>query len=427
MKTMKSLSSEKTTEVTLTNEDQYKFYVVDKGTNLYYSDVGNKKIEDAFKNKQDTVHLNNEDVNMQKKSHVYYREQGKVKHKQSGEEFQVNIHGNKMFIVLKNGEEVRFPQGEEKNLMSVQKSELDIALGFYIIDVKQMLQINRFSGYQRKLQLETVNEPRYRFYVVDNGTNLYYSDVGNKKIEDAFKNKQDTVCLNNEDVNMQKKSHVYYREQGKVKHKQSGEEFQVNSYGNKMFIVLKNGEEVRLPEGEEKNLLSLQKSELDIALGFYMIDVKQMLQINQFSGYQRKLQFETVNESRQRFYVVDKGTNLYYSDVGNKKIEDAFKNKQDTVHLNNEDVNMQKKSHVYYREQGKVKHKQSGEEFQVNIHGNKMFIVLKNGEEVRFPQGEEKNLMSVQKSELDIALGFYIIDVKQMLQINRFSGYQRKL
>ena len=109
MKTMKSLSSEKTTEVTLTNEDQYKFYVVDKGTSLYYSDVGNKKIEDAFKNKQDTVHLNNEDVNMQNKSHVYYREQGKVKHKQSGEEFQVNIHGNKMFIVLKNGEEVRFP------------------------------------------------------------------------------------------------------------------------------------------------------------------------------------------------------------------------------------------------------------------------------------------------------------------------------
>ena len=130
-----------------------------------------------------------------------------------------------------------------------------------------------------------------------------------------------------------------------------------------------------------------------------------------------------------RFYVSDKNQNFYYSESGNKKIDDALKNGDSSVILNNEDLNISHNSHQFQKNNKVLVHYQSGTSFPINISAQKVTFTLKG----RIYEMPQKEATKVQKSmnlnipEVDLSLGVYEIKFDTMEQINVFSGYSRKL
>jgi hypothetical protein len=123
---------------------------------------------------------------------------------------------------------------------------------------------------------------------------FYYSDSGNRKILTASEKGFTKVILNNEDLNIMHISHTFYTQNLVIIHKQSTKQFPIKINNTKVCFELKNIL-YEIPQVQADNILNAIRTntaQLDLSLGVYEIDLTAMKQVNLFSDYERKLNFE---------------------------------------------------------------------------------------------------------------------------------------
>ena len=89
-------------------------------------------------------------------------------------------------------------------------------------------------------------------------------------------------------------SHTFYTQNLVIIHKQSSKQFPIKINNTKVCFELKNIL-YEIPQVQADNIMNAIRTnsgQLDLSLGVYEIDLTAMKQVNLFSDYERKLNFE---------------------------------------------------------------------------------------------------------------------------------------